>query len=182
MQSIEDERQFVGSILYDPAGVLSLGAAAGLQEHHFSDEVPRLVWAASQQLVTAGREVDMPAVFEVLHQQGQVERIGGLKGLSDLMKEVEDSRTAAVNLKIVLECAFRRRARQLGETVVKAATGAGTEADLRRVVADVAAKLADGLALAPAPFRAVPVADLSTMVVPAPTYAWSGLFHMGTSL
>lgn len=178
-QSIEDERHVIGSVLIDHGTAMPLAVAAGLQVYHFADEAHRLAWAAIQRVAAAGLEVSPVSVFGDLQAHGHEERVGGLKYLSDLHREVDFPRAAGAHAAIVVERARRRQLVQHAETLRKAATGAGTEADLQRLVADVAAKLADGLEVATAPFRAVPVVDLSTMVVPAPTFAWAGLVPHG---
>ncbi len=173
----EDEQRVIGAVLIDPAGALPLIRAAGLRAEHFADAGHRLIWGAIERIEGAGEPIGMVEVFEHLRKLGQVERVGGIGYINELMERVESTKAAGSCARVVVDKARRRELIRAADALHAAAAAESADKVLRLQVEQIIARLADDgaageLQLAAPPFRAVPVANLASTKVHAPDYYW----------
>lgn len=181
----EDEQRVLGAALLDAGGALPMVRAAGLRVEHFADEGHRQIWLAVERIDAAGLPVDMVSVFQDLERHGQVERTGGLRYINECMQSVEATKAAGVHAAVVIDRARRRELLRVAESLRAAATADTPATALQQQVQQIIGRLAGDGADAPAPrpvaapFRAVPIADLTATDVHAPTYYWQGYIPAG---
>jgi len=103
--SVEAERHVLASILVDgvSAETISLCVSRGLSAAAFYDASNRLFYERMVELYEACGQVDIAVLAEELSKKGELERVGGLSGLSSLAMSIASTAQAAYFVERVAE-------------------------------------------------------------------------------
>ena len=107
-QDIEAEQGLLGSILLDPVRVLDICSTKGLVAEAFVDPTHRSIYAAITRLASKGQPVDGITVSNFLKGTGDLDAVGGLRALTDLMEQTPTSAHASYYAELVMEQYLRR--------------------------------------------------------------------------
>ena len=107
-QDIEAEQGLLGSILLDPVRVLDICSTKGLVAEAFVDPIHRSIYAAITRLASKGQPVDGITVSNFLKGTGDLDAVGGLRALTDLMERTPTSAHASYYAELVMEQYLRR--------------------------------------------------------------------------
>jgi replicative DNA helicase len=130
LASVEAEEAILGGILIDPEAISRVIEL--LKPEYFSITAHQRIFAASTTLVSQGHSVDLMTVTNWLTDHGQLDGIGGLTKLAQLV----DRTVSAVNIDQyagLIEEKYRRR--KLREAAINIAESAGqTARDLSEII------------------------------------------------
>ena len=107
-QDIEAEQGLLGSILLDPVRVLDICSTKGLVAEAFVDPTHRSIYAAITRLASKGQPVDGITVSNFLKGTGDLDAVGGLRALTELMERTPTSAHASYYAELVMEQYLRR--------------------------------------------------------------------------
>lgn len=107
-QDIEAEQGLLGSILLDPERVLDICATKGMVAEAFVDPIHRRIYAAIMRLASKGQPVDGITVAHFLKGTGDLDAVGGLRALTELMERTPTSAHASYYAELVMEQYLRR--------------------------------------------------------------------------
>ena len=107
-QDIEAEQGLLGSILLDPVRVLDICSTKGLVAEAFVDPIHRSIYAAITRLASKGQPVDGITVSNFLKGTGDLDAVGGLRALTELMERTPTSAHASYYAELVMEQYLRR--------------------------------------------------------------------------
>ncbi len=107
-QDIEAEQGLLGSILLDPARVLDICTAKGVVAEAFVEPSHRSIYAAITRLASKGQPVDGITVSNFLKGTGDLEAVGGVRALTELMDRTPTSAHAGYYAELVMEQYLRR--------------------------------------------------------------------------
>ena len=107
-QDIEAEQGLLGSILLDPVRVLDICSTKGLVAEAFVDPTHRSIYAAITRLASKGQPVDGITVSNFLKGTGDLDAVGGLRALTELMERTPTSAHASYYTELVMEQYLRR--------------------------------------------------------------------------
>ena len=107
-QDIEAEQGLLGSILLDPVRVLDICSTKGLVAEAFVDPTHRSIYAAITRLASKGQPVDGITVSNFLKGTGDLDAVGGLRALTELMEQTPTSAHASYYAELVMEQYLRR--------------------------------------------------------------------------
>ena len=107
-QDIEAEQGLLGSILLDPERVLDICATKGMVAEAFVDPIHRRIYAAIMRLASKGQPVDGITVAHFLKGTGDLDAVGGLRALTELMERTPTSAHASYYADLVMEQYLRR--------------------------------------------------------------------------
>lgn len=107
-QDIEAEQGLLGSILLDPVRVLDICSTKGLVAEAFVDPTHRSIYAAITRLASKGQPVDGITVSNFLKGTGDLDAVGGLRALTELMEWTPTSAHASYYAELVMEQYLRR--------------------------------------------------------------------------
>lgn len=107
-QDIEAEQGLLGSILLDPVRVLDICSTKGLVAEAFVDPTHRSIYAAITRLASKGQPVDGITVSNFLKGMGDLDAVGGLRALTELMERTPTSAHASYYAELVMEQYLRR--------------------------------------------------------------------------
>lgn len=107
-QDIEAEQGLLGSILLDPARVLDICTAKGVVAEVFVEPSHRSIYAAITRLASKGQPVDGITVSNFLKGTGDLEAVGGVRALTELMDRTPTSAHAGYYAELVMEQYLRR--------------------------------------------------------------------------
>lgn len=107
-QDIEAEQGLLGSILLDPVRVLDICSTKGLVAEAFVDSTHRSIYAAITRLASKGQPVDGITVSNFLKGTGDLDAVGGLRALTELMERTPTSAHASYYAELVMEQYLRR--------------------------------------------------------------------------
>ena len=107
-QDIEAEQGLLGSILLDPVRVLDICSTKGLVAEAFVDPPHRSIYAAITRLASKGQPVDGITVSNFLKGTGDLDAVGGLRALTELMERTPTSAHASYYAELVMEQYLRR--------------------------------------------------------------------------
>ena len=127
-QDLEAERGLLGALLLDPGRVLDLCAAKGVVPEAFVDPGHRTLYAAITRLASKGQPVDGITVANYLQGVGELENLGGMRALTELMERTPTSAHAGFYATLVMEQFLRRcilgAVREVEESVYDASQSA----------------------------------------------------------
>ena len=127
-QDLEAERGLLGALLLDPGRVLDLCAAKGVVPEAFVDPGHRTLYAAITRLASKGQPVDGITVANYLQGIGELENLGGMRALTELMERTPTSAHAGFYATLVMEQFLRRcilgAVREVEESVYDASQSA----------------------------------------------------------
>lgn len=107
-QDIEAEQGLLGSILLDPARVLDICTAKGVVAEAFVEPSHRSIYAAITRLASKGQPVDGITVSNFLKGTEDLEAVGGVRALTELMDRTPTSAHAGYYAELVMEQYLRR--------------------------------------------------------------------------
>lgn len=107
-QDIEAEQGLLGSILLDPVRVLDICSTKGVVVEAFVDPIHRSIYAAITRLASKGQPVDGITVSNFLRGTGDLDAVGGLRALTELMERTPTSAHASYYAELVMEQYLRR--------------------------------------------------------------------------
>ena len=107
-QDIEAEQGLLGSILLDPVRVLDICSTKGVVAEAFVDPIHRSIYAAITRLASKGQPVDGITVSNFLKGTGDLDAVGGLRALTELMERTPTSAHASYYAELVMEQYLRR--------------------------------------------------------------------------
>lgn len=107
-QDIEAEQGLLGSILLDPVRVLDICSTKGVVVEAFVDPIHRSIYAAITRLASKGQPVDGITVSNFLKGTGDLDAVGGLRALTELMERTPTSAHASYYAELVMEQYLRR--------------------------------------------------------------------------
>lgn len=107
-QDIEAEQGLLGSILLDPVRVLDICSTKGVVAEAFVDPIHRNIYAAITRLASKGQPVDGITVSHFLKSTGDLDAVGGLRALTELMERTPTSAHASYYAELVMEQYLRR--------------------------------------------------------------------------
>ena len=107
-QDVEAEQGLLGSILLDPARVLDICTAKGVVAEAFVEPSHRSIYAAITRLASKGQPVDGITVSNFLKGTGDLEAVGGVRALTELMDRTPTSAHAGYYAELVMEQYLRR--------------------------------------------------------------------------
>ena len=107
-QDIEAEQGLLGSILLDPVRVLDICSTKGVVTEAFVDPIHRSIYAAITRLASKGQPVDGITVSNFLKGTGDLDAVGGLRALTELMERTPTSAHASYYAELVMEQYLRR--------------------------------------------------------------------------
>ena len=107
-QDLDAERGLLGSLLIDAERVMELCILKGLVPEAFVEPTHRSIYAAVERLASRGQPVDAITVQNVLEGTGELEALGGIRTLSELIDRTPTSAHAGFYADIVAENYLRR--------------------------------------------------------------------------
>ena len=107
-QDIEAEQGLLGSILLDPVRVLDICTTKGVVAETFVDPIHRSIYAAIMRLASKGLPVDGITVSNILRGSGDLDAVGGLRALTELMERTPSSAHASYYAELIMEQYLRR--------------------------------------------------------------------------
>jgi len=132
MLNVEAEEAILGGILIDPEAISRIGDS--LKPEYFAIAAHQRIFSAAMALFTQGHSADLMTVTNWLTDRGQLDGIGGLSKLAQLV----DHTVSATNIDQyadLIEEKYRRR--KLRETAINIAEAAGqTARDLEEIIAE----------------------------------------------
>ncbi len=114
----EAERQVLGAAMLEPEELMPL-LAERLTPDHFYHPAHRLIFQALLELFQQNRYGDVVAVGNRLEEKGQLDKVGGLSFLSDLVSTVVTTAAVQHYIEILEEKAVRRWLIEAGERVTE---------------------------------------------------------------
>ena len=112
-QAIEAEQSLIGAILLTGAATWDSVADLVTERDLFRHE-HRLIWRATEKIVSAGGEADVITVFEHLTAAGHAEAVGGIAYLAELANQTPGGSNARGYAQIIAE---KSRLRQLSAAI-----------------------------------------------------------------
>ena len=107
-QNLDAERGLLGSLLLDPGRVLDLCVAKGMTQEAFVEPAHRRLYGAIARLAGQGKPVDGITVSDYLRGTGELEEVGGVPALTELMERTPTSAHAGFYAELVMEQYLRR--------------------------------------------------------------------------
>lgn len=145
LYNLDAERATLGACLLDPAAAATV--AGIISSGSFYPEKHRLIYGALQQLTDAGQPCDIITAGDALQRSGDLERVGGMAYLSELLDACPATSTAGHYAQAVAEAARLRALRSALASVLDNVTGGDQSADeLTRQAEGLLYKLSDGSA------------------------------------
>jgi len=115
--NIEAEINVLGAAMQDDK---ALKAVVEMDPDDFSEPAHRLILNAMKDLNRAGTPVDLVTMYTELQKSNRIEIIGGAAYLPKLISSVVTTANVKSYIRIVRECATRRRLRGIGESLIQA--------------------------------------------------------------
>lgn len=115
--NIEAEINVLGAAMQDDK---ALKAVVEMDPDDFSEPAHRLILNAMKDLNRAGTPVDLVTMYTELQKSNRIEIIGGATYLPKLVSSVVTTANVKSYIRIVRECATRRRLRGIGESLIQA--------------------------------------------------------------
>lgn len=115
--NIEAEINVLGAAMQDDK---ALKAVVEMDPDDFSEPAHRLILNAMKDLNRAGTPVDLVTMYTEMQKSNRIEIIGGAAYLPKLVSSVVTTANVKSYIRIVRECATRRRLRGIGESLIKA--------------------------------------------------------------
>ena len=115
--NIEAEINVLGAAMQDDK---ALKAVVEMDPDDFSEPAHRLILNAMKDLNRAGTPVDLVTMYTELQKANRIEIIGGAAYLPKLVSSVVTTANVKSYIRIVRECATRRRLRGIGESLIQA--------------------------------------------------------------
>lgn len=115
--NIEAEINVLGAAMQSDK---ALKAVVEMDPDDFSEPAHRLILNAMKDLNRAGTPVDLVTMYAELQKSNRIEIIGGAAYLPKLVSSVVTTANVKSYIRIVRECATRRRLRGIGESLIKA--------------------------------------------------------------
>lgn len=115
--NIEAEINVLGAAMQDDK---ALKAVVEMDPDDFSEPEHRLILNAMKDLNRAGTPVDLVTMYTEMQKSNRIEIIGGAAYLPKLGSSVVTTANVKSYIRIVRECATRRRLRGIGESLIKA--------------------------------------------------------------
>lgn len=115
--NIEAEINVLGAAMQDDK---ALKAVVEMDPDDFSEPAHRLILNAMKDLNRAGTPVDLVTMYAELQKSNRIEIIGGAAYLPKLISSVVTTANVKSYIRIVRECATRRRLRGIGESLIQA--------------------------------------------------------------
>lgn len=115
--NIEAEINVLGAAMQDDK---ALKAVVEMDPDDFSEPAHRLILNAMKDLNRAGTPVDLVTMYAEMQKANRIEIIGGPAYLPKLISSVVTTANVKSYIRIVRECATRRRLRGIGESLIQA--------------------------------------------------------------
>lgn len=115
--NIEAEINVLGAAMQDDK---ALKAVVEMDPDDFSEPAHRLILNAMKDLNRAGTPVDLVTMYAEMQKANRIEIIGGAAYLPKLISSVVTTANVKSYIRIVRECATRRRLRGIGESLIQA--------------------------------------------------------------
>lgn len=115
--NIEAEINVLGAAMQDDK---ALKAVVEMDPDDFSEPAHRLILNAMKDLNRAGTPVDLVTMYAEMQKANRIEIIGGAAYLPKLVSSVVTTANVKSYIRIVRECATRRRLRGIGESLIQA--------------------------------------------------------------
>ena len=115
--NIEAEINVLGAAMQSDK---ALKAVVEMDPDDFSEPAHRLILNAMKDLSRAGTPVDLVTMYAELQKANRIEIIGGAAYLPKLVSSVVTTANVKSYIRIVRECATRRRLRGIGESLIQA--------------------------------------------------------------
>ena len=119
----EAEQSVLGALLLDNSAFDRV--ADTLRAEHFYDSSNREVWTSIALIITAGRPADVVTVYDLLHQRGKAEQIGGQIYLEALAQCVPSASNIRRYAEIVRESAAHRELMAVADEALAIAQAPG---------------------------------------------------------
>lgn len=132
--NLEAEISILGGCLQDEK-VVKL--AAEMAEEDFTDPVNRIILKAIKELAREGTPIDLVTMQSRLSAGNTLQIIGGVQYLMRMMSSVPTTANAKTYIRIVRECAARRKLRDIGQALINASGSLDREVDDIREKASV---------------------------------------------
>ena len=114
-KNVEAEVSVLGSAMQDTK---ALKAVIEMDTEDFTEPVHKIVFSAIKALAVAGTPVDLVTMDDELTKQHRLEMIGGTVTLINMISAVPTTVNVKSYIRIVRECATRRRMRMIGEKLI----------------------------------------------------------------
>ena len=114
--NIEAEINVLGAAMQSDK---ALKAVVEMDPDDFSEPAHRLILNAMKDLNRAGTPVDLVTMYAELQKSNRIEIIGGAAYLPQLISSVVTTANVKSYIRIVRECATRRRLRSIGESLIQ---------------------------------------------------------------
>ena len=115
--NIEAEINVLGAAMQDDK---ALKAVVEMDPDDFSEPAHKLILNAMKELNRAGTPVDLVTMYTEMQKANRIEIIGGAAYLPKLVSSVVTTANVKSYIRIVRECATRRRLRGIGESLIQA--------------------------------------------------------------
>lgn len=115
--NIEAEINVLGAAMQSDK---ALKAVVEMDPDDFSEPAHRLILNAMKDLNRAGTPVDLVTMYAEMQKANRIEIIGGPAYLPKLISSVVTTANVKSYIRIVRECATRRRLRSIGESLIQA--------------------------------------------------------------
>jgi replicative DNA helicase len=109
---LEAERAILGAVLISPEVMAMVGELVA--ERDFYDSPHRSIFAAMIRLDGVGRAIDHITVGDELKRTGQLEAVGGLAAVAELIQVVPSATNITTHCAVVREKSRRREAHRIG--------------------------------------------------------------------
>lgn len=113
------ELSVIGAALLDNEAASDI-IASGLVAEEFGNSTVGVVWKAVAAIHEAGRPVDLVTLADELRARGELDAVGGMEALSNMMSAVPSAANAIHYARIVREQAARRATQATADAVVSA--------------------------------------------------------------